>query len=112
MNEDLIAEIQLIRKEIELLEKENLEKLELSKLKAKYKKLKFRKEHSTLLNLTGSLEKGTKSLFGSIGTGLKKAGKTLKKSDSWIAEQKRKESIQQSQIKKQKKQKELWEDID
>lgn len=107
-----MKEIENLKKEIERLEMEQQQRKEKRKLEAKLKKLKFQEKHSGLLNITGKLEQGTKRVFGSIGSGLKKAGKTLEKSDEWIAEQKRKESEQQKKIKKQKPKKEEWNWLD
>ncbi len=106
--ENLDAEIEKLNKEINSLKNEQSKKGEINKLNKQLNQLKFKKEHPKLLKLTGTLEKGTIGLFKGIGQGLKKAGKTLEKTDEYIA---KKQKEERDSIKNKPKQKTAKGDI-
>ena len=97
MQED--EEIEKLKQEIEELRNQNLKQKELKELREKHRKLMFRTKHPKLLNITGGLEHGVKRMFGSIGSGLKKAGKALEKSDSYIAKKQAEEKALKNKTK-------------
>ena len=88
---ELDEEIQKTRDEINRLTEIDKKSTELKQLKAKLNQLTFRNKHKKLYNTTMSLERGTKRFFKAFGSGLKKTGKALEKSDEYIAREKAKE---------------------
>ena len=100
MGGNKMNEIEQLKKELEMIKKEQSEnqekeslKVQIVRLKAEIKQQQFRKDHAKLYTFSQRMSNGIKGMFSGIGRTIRKAASGLEKSDRYISEAQKQESL-------------------